>query len=398
MTLVQEHHTNLQEQIQAPQPRVEGDPEEGHTSKVSIAACTAIQEPHSVPDLEEMSSSGLTSRHLLHDAFQPMEQMNPGYQETHASSLVTPAGAVSHFVSSADHRASPPACLMDMGAPQTRDAHPPIFSPTSLRSERRKDDCCKLECTTRVHSSRGYKGNANILVPGNIALDGDDRPRIKDSNIQSALFALRTKKQLTTKFSTYFLMFGREARIGRQPRTGGRGKLLNDQQEQDICNMVMANNAITLRQIRTAIIEDNAIFQNVNSISISTIDRILNKHQMTMKQLYTVPFERNYDRVKELRYQYVHVSQLLVVYLYNLFQAQNIRLKIRGPCSMQWTLRVMILQEIRAGDGCNMPAVFIPCCIARENIRCDVDENLWPDRQQRVDGQEGEEDGEDSDQ
>lgn len=41
----------------------------------------------------------------------------------------------------------------------------------------------------------------------------------------------------------------------------------------------------------------------VNSISISTIDRILNKHQMTMKHLYRVPFERNSDRVKELRYQ-----------------------------------------------------------------------------------------------
>ncbi len=46
---------------------------------------------------------------------------------------------------------------------------------------------------------------------------------------------------------------------------------------------------------------------------------------------------------------------------------------------------------------------FFPRCIARENIRCDVDENLWPDRQQRVDGQEGEEggqerEGEDSDQ
>ncbi|KAK0132354.1 hypothetical protein N1851_032775 [Merluccius polli] len=68
----------------------------------------------------------------------------------------------------------------------------------------------------------------------------------------------------------------------------------------------MANNAITLRQIRTAIIEDNAIFQNVNSISISTTDRILNKHQMTMKQLYRVPFERNSDGVKELQYQYVH--------------------------------------------------------------------------------------------
>lgn len=53
------------------------------------------------------------------------------------------------------------------------------------------------------------------------------------------------------------------SRIGRQPGTGGRGKLLNEQQEQEICNMVLANNAITLRQIRTAILQDKAIFQNV---------------------------------------------------------------------------------------------------------------------------------------
>lgn len=109
------------------------------------------------------------------------------------------------------------------------------------------------------------------------------------------------------------------SRIGRQPRTGGRGKLLNEQQEQEIYNMVMANNAITLRHIRAAILQDNAIFQNVNSISISTIDRILNKHQMTVKQLYRVLFERNSDSVKELQYQFVHVSQLLAVYHYNLF-------------------------------------------------------------------------------
>lgn len=46
---------------------------------------------------------------------------------------------------------------------------------------------------------------------------------------------------------------------------------------------------------------------------------------------------------------------------------------------------------------------FFLRCIARENIHCDVDKNLWPDRQQHVDGQEGEDDdqereGEDSDQ
>ncbi len=65
------------------------------------------------------------------------------------------------------------------------------------------------------------------------------------------------------------------SRIGRQPHTGGRGKLLSEQQEREICNMVMANNAIALRQIRDAVLQDNATFQNVNSISISTIDRTL---------------------------------------------------------------------------------------------------------------------------
>lgn len=45
---------------------------------------------------------------------------------------------------------------------------------------------------------------------------------------------------------------------------------------------------------------------------------------------------------------------------------------------------------------------FFPRCIARENIRCDVDENLWPIRAQRVDGQEDEDgdqetEGDDSD-
>ncbi|XP_044038655.1 uncharacterized protein LOC122869562 [Siniperca chuatsi] len=75
--------------------------------------------------------------------------------------------------------------------------------------------------------------------------------------------------------------------------------------------MVMANKAITLREIRAAILQDNAIFQNVNSISISTIDRILKKHEMTMKQIYRVPFERNSDRVKELRYQYAQRTMTL---------------------------------------------------------------------------------------
>ncbi|KAI7800946.1 hypothetical protein IRJ41_015737 [Triplophysa rosa] len=304
-------------------------------------------------------------------------------------------------------------------------------------------------------------------------------------------------------------------RIRRQPCTGGRGKLLNEQQEQEICNMVMANNAITLRQIHAAILQDNAIFQNVNSISISTIDRILKKHQMTMKQIYRVPFERNSDRVKELWYQYVHRimalegnetphilvfvdeagfnlakgrrhgrniighratvdvpgqrggnitmcaaisengvathipslgpynTQKLLIFLdrlhFDLIPENERRPHLpqyvivwdnvnfhRGPLIRAWftTHPRMVMyfsawrwrvyehraQDQRSllhamdaaceditGDQCRgwlrHARHFFPRCIAKENIRCDVDENLWPDRLQRVDGQEGEDGG-----
>ncbi|KAL3976810.1 potassium voltage-gated channel Shaker-related subfamily A, beta member 1 [Sarotherodon galilaeus] len=298
----------------------------------------------------------------------------------------------------------------------------------------------------------------------------------------------------------------------------------------EICNMVMANNAITLKQIRDAILH---IFQNINTISISTIDRVLKEHQMTMKQIYRVPFERNSDRVKELRYQYVnrimaleghetphilvfvdeagfnlakgrkrgrniighratvdvpgqrggnitmcaaisetgvatHIPSLgpynthkLLIFLdrlYTDFIPENERgligphlpiyvivwdnvnfhhsPLIRGwfathprmvmgflpPYSpflnpieeffSAWRWRVYehhaqdqpsLLHAMDAacdditGDQCRgwlrHARRFFPRCIARESIRCDVDENLWPDGQQRVNNQEGEDSG-----
>lgn len=39
-----------------------------------------------------------------------------------------------------------------------------------------------------------------------------DEPKNWDKFLQSTMFGLRTKKQLTTKYSPYYLMFGREAR------------------------------------------------------------------------------------------------------------------------------------------------------------------------------------------
>jgi len=75
------------------------------------------------------------------------------------------------------------------------------------------------------------------------------------------------------------------------------------QQEEAICAMVIANNAIRLREIQSAVTEDDNIFGNIESVSVSTIDRLLRRNEIRMKQLYNVPFERNSDRVKEIRHQ-----------------------------------------------------------------------------------------------
>lgn len=101
--------------------------------------------------------------------------------------------------------------------------------------------------------------------------------------------------------------FRNENGVERQRHHGGRGRgrLFTDVQETAIINMVLANNAIRIREIREHILNNDTIFNNINAVSQSTIQRILQRHQVTMKQLYKVPFERNSDRVKNLRHDFV---------------------------------------------------------------------------------------------
>ncbi|XP_031164929.2 uncharacterized protein LOC116056748 [Sander lucioperca] len=94
-------------------------------------------------------------------------------------------------------------------------------------------------------------------------------------------------------------------RIHTLPHTGGRGKMFSIEQESAIVDMVVANNAIRLREIQAAVIADQGAFRNINSVSLATIDRVLKRHHVRMKQLYRVPFQRNSDIVKEARFQYV---------------------------------------------------------------------------------------------
>nr|XP_054586935.1 uncharacterized protein LOC129152497 [Nothobranchius furzeri] len=97
--------------------------------------------------------------------------------------------------------------------------------------------------------------------------------------------------------------FRNEKRTERIPTRGGRERLLSPEQETEMPNMVLENNAITLQQIQ--IIENNDKFQNIDRVSLATLDRVLRRYHLRMKQVYRVPFERNSERVKELRYNYV---------------------------------------------------------------------------------------------
>ncbi|XP_039676872.1 uncharacterized protein LOC120571846 [Perca fluviatilis] len=100
-------------------------------------------------------------------------------------------------------------------------------------------------------------------------------------------------------------LFRNENRIHTLPHTGGRGKIFSIEQESAIVDMVVANNSIRLCEIQAAVIADQGAFRNINSVSLATIDRVLKRHHVRMKQLYQVPFQRNSDIVKEARFQYV---------------------------------------------------------------------------------------------
>ena len=55
--------------------------------------------------------------------------------------------------------------------------------------------------------------------------------------------------------------------------------------ETAIVNMVLANNALTIKQIKSAIIDDQAMFQNIDTVSLATVDRVLRRNELRMKQV-----------------------------------------------------------------------------------------------------------------
>ncbi|XP_027132846.1 uncharacterized protein LOC113747943 [Larimichthys crocea] len=142
--------------------------------------------------------------------------------------------------------------------------------------------------------------------------------------------------------------FRNENRIVRQPVAGGRRRLFTAEQETHIVNMVLANNSIRLREIQQHIIEDDTTFEHINNVSISALSRILARNRIRMKQVYRVPFQRNSERVKQLRYEFVQVS--LLYHWYSIWKC--ILCAVHGPavlhlfCLFQ---RVMALEADAMG-------------------------------------------------
>ncbi|XP_019209788.2 uncharacterized protein LOC109198913 [Oreochromis niloticus] len=162
----------------------------------------------------------------------------------------------------------------------------------------------------RGEARRGRGGERGRVRRVRNRITDDIRATIVDHVINHGMTLREAGQRVQPKLSRYTVAgiirtFRNENRIARRPAVGGRGRMFTPEQETHIVNMVIANNAIRLREIQQLIIDNDTIFQNIHSASISALSRVLARHRIRMKQIYRVPFERNTERVKQLRYDYV---------------------------------------------------------------------------------------------
>ncbi|KAI2667123.1 5-(hydroxymethyl)furfural oxidase [Labeo rohita] len=156
------------------------------------------------------------------------------------------------------------------------------------------------------------RGRGQRRGPVRRHVSDDIRATLVDHVINHGLSTREAGQRVHPNLSRYTVAsiirtFRLENRMVGRPPQGGREWLFTQQQELTIIEMVRENNAIRLHELQQHIIADRNVFNNINRVSISTLSRILQKHNFRMKQLYRVPFERNSVRVEDLRHDYVQV-------------------------------------------------------------------------------------------
>ncbi|KAL3969266.1 beta-galactoside alpha-2,3-sialyltransferase (sialyltransferase 4A) [Sarotherodon galilaeus] len=329
----------------------------------------------------------------------------------------------------------------------------------------------------RMRGGRRIRGRSRAVVSDEIRATVIDHVVNHGHSMREAGQRVQPNLQRST-VASIVRVFRQTNRTQRLPHTGGRGRMFTDVQETAIVDMVIRNNGIKLTEIRHRVLADNVTFPNIHSVSITTISRVLKKHQVRMKQLYTVPFERNSEHVKQLRNQYVqrvmeiegrqthHIfifvdeagfnlakarrrrpligpynTERLLAFLHDLYgrvvlafiivwdnvafhhsravtewfaahpRMESLFLPPYSPflnpieeffSSWRWKVydhhphdQMSLLDAMNAGcleisaEDCQgwirHPRRFFPRCIALDDIRCDVDENLWPNGEDRVD-------------
>jgi len=125
-------------------------------------------------------------------------------------------------------------------------------------------------------------------------------------------------------------------RIETRPNRGGRSWILSDQQEQTVVNLVWARKDIRPTEIGQHFLE---VFNSVEAISLPTIARVLTRNQISLKQPYSVLFERNAYRVKQLRTVQVKCDQFQDFINFISFSLVNIFLKC--PFRGWWSRMLM---------------------------------------------------------
>ncbi|XP_078023635.1 uncharacterized protein LOC117260022 [Epinephelus lanceolatus] len=176
--------------------------------------------------------------------------------------------------------------------------------------------------------------------------------------------------------------FRMENRTERQPHSGGKRRVFTPEQETLIVNMVRENNAVTLRQIKQKILADNAAFNMIQNVSLSTLDCVLKRNSLAMKQVSRVPFKRNTDHVKELRRDFVLVKEFFSAWRWKVYE-RNPQSQVPLVQAMEEACGDISLKSIQG--FMRHSRRFFQRCLDRENIACDVDEALWPDRNRRHD-------------
>ena len=82
-------------------------------------------------------------------------------------------------------------------------------------------------------------------------------------------------------------------------------RMLTRGQEKAIVNMVKVQNDIALKTIQQRIISCTDTFFNIQSINLTTINRILKRSKISLKNLDIIPIARNTPSTIERRYEYV---------------------------------------------------------------------------------------------